>query len=329
MSEQVAVLRRRIKVLEDEAEITRRLACFDASGTSKVRIYRFIAVEAANFSVTVLCRVCGVSRSAYYAWLGSDEVCDQEVLEEAYLADRIFDLWWASRKNYGVPRITAQLWRDGVQVNAKKVERIMGELGICGRSGRRKMVTTRRDPSHEIAGDLVERRFSADRPDELWVTDITYLHTDEGFVYVAAILDVYSRVVLGWSIAAHMRTDLCLDALDAAAKYRGRRRFTGTVLHSDHGCQFTSDRFKVRCTSLGITQSMGTVGDSYDNAMAESLWASLKREAIDYRHFTTLDEARQVAFEWIVWYNNTRLHSSVGHVPPVEFDNAWSCKASA
>lgn len=329
MSSDVGVLQRKIKVLEDEVEITRRLANLEVVGCVKDRIYRFILLQSKEFSVVVLCRVCGVSRSAYYAWLKDAEVCADVLVEEAYLANRIVDLWLASRKSYGVPRITAQLRRENIEVNAKKVERIMVELGICGRCGRRKIVTTRRDPSRVPAADLVERQFSADRPDELWVTDITYVPTDEGFVYVAAILDVYSRIVLGWSIATHMRTDLCIDALEAAVKFRGRTRFAGTVLHSDHGCQFTSEMFKTYCSGRGITQSMGSVGDSYDNAMAESLWASLKREATEYCHFTTQDEARQVVFQWLTWYNNSRLHSSIGYMPPAEFDCASSYNKSA
>ena len=144
----------------------------------------------------------------------------------------------------------------------------MAEIAIAGRSGRRKVKTTTRDHSQPVEADLVKRDFTASRPDELYVTDITYIPTDEGFLYLAAILDVHTRAVLGWSMATHLRTELCLDALDAVASCRGKRHFPGTVLHSDHGCQYTANLFKKRCKDMGITQSMGTVGDSYDKAMA-------------------------------------------------------------
>ena len=205
----------------------------------------------------------------------------------------------------------------------------MGLLGIAGICGRKKIKTTRRDPSHPLAADLVERDFSADAPDELWLTDITYIATDEGWLYLCSILDVFSRRLLGWSLADHMRTELCTDALDAAAMVRGRGRFAGTVLHSDHGCQYTSDDFKTRCQALGIVQSMGSVGDSYDNCMMESAWSSLKRELVYETHFTTREEARQAVFEWLIWYNSERLHSSIGYMSPVEFEESWDNREAA
>jgi len=234
MSGEVTVLRRQVSRLEDEAEIARRLAAFDAPGSDRERIYRFISTEAANFHVALLCRVCRVSRSAYYAFVARARRPSEAIWAEARLANRIYDIWVKSRSAYGVPRVTAELWREGVQVNGKKVARLMAEIGISGRSGRRRVVTTRRDPSKVPAPDLVGRNFSACAPGELLVSDITYIPTDEGFLYAMTILDVYSRVVIGWSIAAHMRTELCLDALSAAATRCGRKFFVGTVLHSDH-----------------------------------------------------------------------------------------------
>ena len=227
-------LRRRVRTLADEAEIARRLAAFDERGRQRERVYRFIAIEAANFPVATLCRVARVSRSAYYAWAAKGEGPDDALVEEAVLANRIYDIWRSSRRRYGAPRVTAALWRAGQQVNEKKVARLMGELGVAGICGRRKVRTTTRDPSHRPAEDLVERDFSADRPDELWVGDVTYIPTDEGWLYVASVLDVFSRRLVGWSIASHLRTELCLDALGAAAATRGRARFAGTVFHSDY-----------------------------------------------------------------------------------------------
>ena len=279
--------------------------------------------------MATLCRVARVSRSAYYAWAAKGEGPDDALVEEAVLANRIYDIWRSSRRRYGAPRVTAALWRAGQQVNEKKVARLMGELGVAGICGRRKVRTTTRDPSHRPAEDLVERDFSADRPDELWVGDVTYIPTDEGWLYVASVLDVFSRRLVGWSIASHLRTELCLDALGAAAATRGRARFAGTVFHSDKGCQYTSELFGMTCLQMGIIQSMGTVGDSYDNAMAESFWSSLKRELVDHAHFTSKNEARTAIFEWLTWYNSQRLHSSLGYMPPEEFEESWTHQEAA
>jgi transposase InsO family protein len=322
VTSEVVFLRGRVRRLEAEAEIARRLAHLEDEGPPRTRIWRFIEREAAHFEITALCRVCRVSRSAYYDWLKKGEGPSQVDLDEAYLANVIYDIWKLSRRRYGVPRVTAALAKQGTRVNDKRVARLMGQLGIEGISGRRKVKTTRRDPSHVLAADLVERDFSAEQPDELWLTDLTYIATDEGWLYLCSILDVFSRRLLGWSLADHMRTELCTDALDAAAMVRGRGRFAGTVLHSDHGCQYTSEDFKARCAALGIVQSMGSVGDSYDNSMMESAWSSLKRELVYETHFTTREEARQAVFEWLIWYNHERLHSSIGYMSPVEFEES-------
>ena len=234
---EVVVLRRRVDRLEKEAEIARRLAAFEDQGRpDRSRIWRFIEKESEHFAITTLCRVCRVSRSAYYDWLDRDQGPSEADLEEAVLANRIYDIWVKSHRRYGAPRITASLWKGGDRVNEKRVARLMGMLGIAGICGRKKIKTTRRDPSHPLAADLVKRDFSADAPDELWLTDVTYIASDEGWLYLCSILDVFSRRLLGWSMADHLRTELCTDALDAAAMVRGRHRFLGTVLHSDHGC---------------------------------------------------------------------------------------------
>jgi transposase InsO family protein len=326
---EVVALRRRVSRLEEELEITRRLADFAEPGPERSRTWRFIERESAHFSLAALCRACRVSRSAYYAWAKKGEGPSQADLEEAALANEIFDIWKSSRRRYGVPRITAALLKKGTRLNEKKVARIMGELGIAGICGRKKVTTTRRDPDKVPAADLVERDFHADEPDELWLTDVTYIATDEGWLYLCSILDVFSRRLLGWSLADHMRTELCLDALHAAAMARGRRDFSGTVLHSDHGSQYTSDDFRARCKAMHIVQSMGTVGDSYDNAMMESAWSSLKRELVYETHFTTREEARQAVFEWLVWYNRERLHSSIAYMSPMEFEESLDNQEAA
>ena len=319
-AQRVRLLGRRVAQLEAEAEIARRLAGFaDPGGPERERIYRFIESEANSFAVRTLCKVTEVSSSAYYAWRSRSQGPTEALIDEAILANRIFDIWRRSRSRYGAPRVTAALLKAGVAVNEKRVARLMGELGIAGKCGRRKLRTTWRDPAARPAADLVERDFTAEVPDELWVGDITYLPTDEGWLFVASVLDVCTRAVVGWSIADHLRTELCTDAMASAAATRGRARFTGTVFHSDHGCQYTSAEFRACCGRMAIVQSMGTVGDSYDNAMAESLWSSLKRELVDDAHFATKEEARIAVFEWIMWYNRERLHSSLGYMSPAEF----------
>jgi transposase InsO family protein len=329
VTNEVVFLRGRVRRLEAEAEIARRLAHLEDEGPPRTRIWRFIERESEHFEITALCGVCKVSRSAFYDWRKKGEGPSEADLDEAYLANVIYDIWKKSRRRYGVPRVTAALAKQGARVNDKRVARIMGQLGIEGISGRRRVKSTRRDPAHVPAADLVERDFSAEAPDELWLTDLTYIATDEGWLYLCSILDVFSRRLLGWSLADHMRTELCTDALDAAAMVRGRGRFAGTVLHSDHGCQYTSDDFKARCKALGIVQSMGSVGDSYDNCMMESAWSSLKRELVYETHFTTREEARQAVFEWLIWYNSERLHSSIGYMSPVEFEESWDNQEAA
>jgi transposase InsO family protein len=327
--ERARQLGRRVAQLETEAEIARRLAGFEHRGPERERIYRFIESEIDSFAVKTLCKVTKVSRSAYYAWRSRGDGPSEGLIDEAILANRIFDIWRRSRRRYGAPRVTAALLKAGVKTNEKRVARLMAELGIAGKCGRRKLRTTWRDKQATPAVDLVERDFTAEAPDELWVGDITYIPTDEGWLFVASVLDVCTRMVVGWSIADHMRTELCTDALASAAATRGKSRFVGTVFHSDHGCQYTSQDFKKRCRRMGIIQSMGTVGDSYDNAMAESLWSSLKRELVDDSHFATKEEARLAVFEWIVWYNTERLHSSLDYMSPREFEESWHNKEAA
>ena len=324
-----AFLGRRVRQLEDEKAISQRLAGFTDQAPAAERRYRFIASQEGQFAVRTLCRVCQVSASAYYAWRRRGEGPTGATVAEAYLANEIFDIWVSSRRRYGSPRVTAALRAAGRVVSEKTVAALMAALGIAGLSGRRKLRTTVRDPSQPPAPDLVRRKFSATRANQLLVGDITYLPTDEGYLYLASVLDVFSRRLIGYSIADHMRAELCTDALRMAAHTRAKARFTDTIFHSDHGAQYTSAEFKKACTLLGITQSMGTVGDSYDNAMAESLWSSLKRELVDASHFQTKEQARLAVFEWIVWYNRLRLHSSLEYQSPEQFEKSQQRKEAA
>ena len=286
-----------------------------------MKVFAFIDDQKACFDVKTLCQVCSVSRSAYYEWAARMAAgVDEATWDEALLADQIYNIWRRSRGRYGVPRVTAELCRRGRCVNHKRVERLMAELGIAGRCGRRKVRTTIRDPQAVPAKDLVRRDFARNGLDELWIGDITYIATDEGWLYLASVIDACSRRLLGWSIADHLRTELCTDAIQEALATRGRARLEGVIFHSDHGCQYTSREFRLMSQNLHITQSMGTVGDSYDNAMAESFWASLKRELVDDAHYATKEDARIAVFEWLVWYNRERLHSSIGYMPPEEYE---------
>jgi len=284
--------------------------------------YAFIDAHRANFTVVDLCRVVGVSTSGFYDWQTrrSAGPTDAEVTEAELVAE-IRAIHARSRGAYGCPRVVGKLHKQGRQVNHKRVERLMALHGIRGRCGRRRVRTTIRDPQAQPAADLVERDFGRDELNTLWLGDITYIPTGEGWLYLSSVLDACSRRLLGWSLADHMRTELVADALNAAIGQRGGpRRVAGVVFHSDHGRQYTSSDFAKLCRQLGVTQSMGRVGDSYDNAMAESFWASLKRELVDWSHFATHAEARAAVFEWINWYNNERLHTSLQMQAPVEFE---------
>jgi transposase InsO family protein len=287
-----------------------------------VRVFAFVHLQKAEFPVKILCAVCQVSASGYYDWAVRLAAGPRPTeVAETDLVERIRLVHAESRGRYGEPRVTEQLARDGMVVNHKRVERLMAREGLQGRCGRRKMRTTVADPTKVPAADLVRRQFNRDELDQLWVGDATYIPTDEGWLFLATVIDACSRRLLGWSITDHLRTELCLDALSAAVGTRGGTcQVAGVIFHSDHGTQYTSDAFGAACAGFGITQSMGTVGDSYDNAMAESFFASFKREVVDGEHFATRAEARAEIFAWCVWYNTTRLHTSIGNRPPIEYE---------
>jgi transposase InsO family protein len=291
-------------------------------GVDAVTKYAFIEAHRAEFHVVDLCRVGGVSTSGFYDWQARQAAGpgDAERLEADLVAE-IRVIHARSRGAYGCPRVVGTLHQQGRRVNHKRVERLMAKHGIQGRCGRRRVRTTIRDPHAVPATDLVKRCFAREQLNELWLGDITYIPTGEGWLYMSSVLDACSRRLLGWSLAGHMRTELVTDALEAAVGQRGgRRHIRGVVFHGDHGSQYTSDDYRRLCARFGITQSMGTVGDSYDNAMAESFWASLKRELVDWSHFATHDEARAAVFEWINWYNHERLHTSLQMQSPHAFE---------
>jgi putative transposase len=271
----------------------------------------------------VACRVLNVSRSGYYDWSGRPPSLREQ--ENEYVTKLIERVHAESRGTYGSPRVHAELVLGlGVCVNRKRVERLMRVAGIQGLYRRRRRGCTVRDPAAEPASDLVNRQFTADAPDRLWITDITEHPTTEGKVYCAAVMDAYSRLIIGWSIADHMRTDLVTDALGMAIIRRRPEENTDnktTILHSDHGSQYTSWAFGQRLRTAGLLASMGTVGDCYDNAMMESFWGTLQLELLDSKPWQTRDELATAIFEWIeCWYNPKRRHSSIGMNPPATYD---------
>ena len=249
-----------------------------------------------EFSISLLTKVCKVPRSSYYDWARSREAIARRREADNLLKDQILVVYKKSRNNYGVPKITEVLRSSGVHISRKKVANLMVDLGMRGACGRKKIKTTRRDKLASPSPDLVNRDFSAKGADQLYVSDLTYIPTKEGWLFLVAILDVFTRRIVGWSMATHMRTELFLDALRQAQLTRGRSTFSGTIFHSDHGSQYTSVEFRAMLKVMGIEQSMGTVGDSYDNALAENLWSLLKRETDYSDNFETVEEARIAIF---------------------------------
>jgi putative transposase len=271
----------------------------------------------ADMPVHTMCRVLKVSPSGYYDWL--DRSPSKRAIEDAVMVQRIRDIHTESDATYGMPRVRAELIDQGVKISAKRVARLMRLNAIRGISRRRGfIVTTRRDERQRPAPDLVQREFAADGPNQLWVADMTYVPTWAGFIFLAIVLDVWSRRVIGWAIGEEMTADLVLAALNMALQ---QRKPAGVIHHSDQGSQYTSIAFGERCKKMGVRPSMGTVGDAYDNAMAESFFATLECELIDRRSWQTKTEARLALFTYIEgWYNPRRRHSSLGQISPANFE---------
>lgn len=274
----------------------------------------------ADFPVRTLCRMLKVSPSGYYAW--QQRPPSPRSLDDAVLTERIRAIHAASDENYGSPNIHAELRDEGTRVGRKRVARLMRSAGLRGVSRRRGfVVTTERDPKQRPAPDLVNRQFVADAPNQLWVADMTYVPTWAGFIFLAIVLDVWSRRIVGWAIGETMTADLVLAALNMAIT---QRRPASVIHHSDQGSQYTSVAFGQRCAKMGIRPSMGSVGDAYDNAMAESFFASLECELIDRHSFQSKAEARLALFTYIEgWYNPRRRHSALGRISPINFERTY------
>ena len=272
----------------------------------------------AAHTLTTMCRVLGVSASGYYAWQSRDVSARQR--QDAVLLEQIRTFHGQSGGTYGTPRILRDLRAAGVRVGGKRVARLLKQAGLRGVSRRKWPVTTVRAVTARPAPDLVQRAFTATGPNQLWVADITYIPTGAGFLYLAVVLDVWSRRIVGWAMATHLRTPLVVAALDMAI---AQRRPTAVIHHSDQGCQYTAVEFGRRCREANVRPSMGSVGDCYDNAMCESFFATLECELLDRQRFPTQADARLAVFDFIEgWYNPRRRHSALDYLSPMIFERA-------
>jgi putative transposase len=276
-----------------------------------------MSANQAEFPIATMARVLGVSESGYHAWRG--RAPSARAVEDKVLLKKVRTVHATSRETYGSPRIHAELRATGHRHGRKRIARLMRAATLTGASRRQKGVTTtRRDKEARPAPDLVDRDFNAVGPDKLWVADITFVPTAKGFMYLAVVLDAWSRKVVGWSMANHLRTELVLDALEMAI---GQRRSGDVIHHSDQGSQYTSLAFGGRCREAGVRPSMGSVGDAYDNAMCESFFATLECELLEHRRFASQAEAKMACFSFIEgWYNPVRLHSALGYRSPMAYE---------
>jgi putative transposase len=283
-----------------------------------VTVFGFIAAKRTEHSVKTMCRVLEVSRSGFHAW--AKRAPSPRALKDARLTERIRQIHAEHRQVYGSPRIHAELvMASGERVGRKRVERLMRQAGISGLVARKRGRTTVRVPGVRVCEDLVDRAFMAAAPDRLWVADITYLRTWEGWLYLVAVQDVYSRRIVGWAMDSHMRTELVTAALQMALTRR--RPAPGLIWHSDQGGQFVSLAFGQQARAAGIAQSMGSRGDCYDNAVAESFFATLKKELIHRRSWPLKAELRTEVFDYIeVFYNRQRRHRSLGMLSPAQYE---------
>lgn len=283
-----------------------------------------MTAEKAPFPIARVCRVFGVTRQGYYRYLRS--LGSPRIAQDAALRERIAAIHAESGGRYGSPKIRVELQRRGERVSKRRVERIMRGAGIVGVQRRRHRTTTRANSAHPVEPNVLARDFTASRPDQRWVTDITYIWTDEGWAYLAAILDLYSRAIVGWALSASLSTDLPLAALNMALL----RRTPGRELlhHSDRGCQYTSAAYRDELAARGITVSMSRRGNCWDNAVAESFFATLKCELVYTKRWSSRAELRASLFEYLeTFYNRRRLHSALGYRAPAEVEAAYKLAA--
>lgn len=285
--------------------------------------FAFVDQEKAHHDVRTLCRMLRVSRSGYYAWRAGRAASARAIADEV-LTEQVRTVHAMSRGTYGAPRVHAELADAGVRVGRKRIARLMRGAGLVGVSRRRwRLGCTRRDPAALPAPDLVDRQFVADRPNELWVADVTYVPTLTGWLYLAVVLDVYSRRVIGWSMSSNRKTQLVVDAVAMAVARRGGN-VAGVIQHSDHGGEYSSHDLDRALRAAQITASMGSVGDCFDNGLAESFFATLETELFLHEHSGRFDnhhQARLTIFDWIEsFYNRRRRHSALGQLSPETFE---------
>jgi putative transposase len=279
-----------------------------------------MSANQALFPIAAMARVLGVSTAGYYAWRSRPP--STRAAADAALLKRVRTIHAVSRGTYGAPRVHAELRAEGRTVGKKRIARLMRTAGIIGVSRRHGIVTTQRDRNARPAPDLVDRNFTPDRPNQLWVADITYIPTAAGFLYLAVVLDAFSRRIVGWSMETHLRTELVLTALEMAI---GQRKPHNVIHHSDQGSQYTALTFGGRCREAGVRPSMGSVGDAYDNAMCESFFATLECELLARRRFASQAEARMTVFSYIEgWYNPARRHSGIGYLSPNAYETTMA-----
>jgi putative transposase len=287
--------------------------------------FAFIHAEKAFFAIAAMCRLFAVSRQGYYAYIRS--LSSPRVAREVALQAQIRAVHATADGCYGSPRVHEELRRQGVRVGKRRVEGSMRALGLHGVQRRRHIVTTRSNPAHPVAPNRLARDFVATRPNERWVTDITYIWTGEGWAYLAAILDLYSRAVVGWALSTSLSTELPLIALDNALRTRGPA--PGLLHHSDRGCQYTSAEYRSALASASITVSMSRRGNCWDNAVAESFFATLKTEMVYRRSWSSRVSLREALFEYIeLFYNRKRIHSTLGYTTPAEAESAYFAQAA-
>ena len=282
-----------------------------------MKCFRFIRAEKAIHSVSLMCRLLGVSRSGFHAW--ERRAPSQRSLHDARLSERIREIHAKSRDSYGARRIHLELRDEGLRVGRKRVERLMRKAGLSGYVKRRKHTTTIRVQGVHVADDLVGRDFNPPAPNPLWASDIKYISTWQGTLYLASVIDCFSRRVVGWAMRHDMQAELVVDALEMAVARR--RPEQGLVHHSDQGSQYVSLVFGRRLRAAGIAQSMGSKGDCYDNAVCEAFHATLEKELLRQRSFQTRQEARTAVFDWIeTFYNRERRHSRLGYRSPERYE---------
>ena len=284
----------------------------------------YIDAHRDEFGVESICKQLPIAPSTYYA--AKTATPSARAVRDIVMMQVLMVLWVANRKVYGAHKLWKTARRAGHDIGRDQVARLMRELDIRGVTRRRKVFTTRADPDAVRAPDLVNRNFTADRPDALWVTDLTYVPTRSGMAYVCFIVDAFSRRIVGWRVASHMRTDMVLDALEMARRSRGNHRLIGLVTHSDAGSQYTSVRFTERLDEIGARPSIGTVADSYDNALAETTNGLYKAECVygpdAPRPWNDVEELELATLSWVHWFNQDRLHSHCDDVPPAEYEAA-------